>query len=204
MGGKCTHCGNTKHTRDTYFKLHGYPNWWHELQARKKKDNRTAEKGTGRAVVVIVEPQLSLIPMVDSSTIVNNWGNYGQVLCSSSTRNNGATDHMTFYPSDFSHTTQPWRVCIVNANDVAYLVTGARTVPMSPSLSNKLILVSQVTKEVNCVVLIYLAFCLLQDILNKEIIGHGTKRGGLYYLDDFSPRKTNHMQTQVNSKERQI
>ncbi|RVW61974.1 hypothetical protein CK203_063929 [Vitis vinifera] len=24
-GGKCTHCGNTKHTRDTYFKLHGVP-----------------------------------------------------------------------------------------------------------------------------------------------------------------------------------
>ena len=122
---------------------------------------------------------------------------------------------MTFDPSDFSHTTQPWRVCIVNANDVAYFVTGARTVPMSPSLSlshtllipslsNILILLSQVTKEVNCVVLIYLAFCLFQDILNKEIIGHGTKRGGLYYLDDFSPRKTNHMQTQVNSKERQI
>ena len=77
MGGKCTHYGNTKHTRDTYFKLHGYPNWWHELQARKKKDNRTAEKGMGRAVVVIVEPQLSLIPMVDSSTTVNNRGNCG-------------------------------------------------------------------------------------------------------------------------------
>ena len=23
--GKCTHCGNTQHTRDTCFKLHGYP-----------------------------------------------------------------------------------------------------------------------------------------------------------------------------------
>ena len=36
-GGKCTHCGNVRHTRDTYFKLHGYPKWWHELQAKKKK-----------------------------------------------------------------------------------------------------------------------------------------------------------------------
>ena len=68
----------------------GYPNWWHELQARKKKDNTTTKKGTGRAAVLIVEPQLSLIPMVDSSTTVNNQGNCGQVLCSSSTRNNGA------------------------------------------------------------------------------------------------------------------
>ena len=44
-----------------------------------------AKKGTGQAVVVIVEPQLSLIPMVDSSTIVNDRGNCGQVLCSSNT-----------------------------------------------------------------------------------------------------------------------
>ena len=40
-----------------------------------------------------------------------------------------------------------------------------------PSLSNKLMSVIQVTEELNCVVLIYLAFCLLQDILSKEIIG---------------------------------
>ncbi|KAL6348514.1 hypothetical protein AAG906_013134 [Vitis piasezkii] len=32
-GNKCTHCGSTKHTRETCFKLHGYPDWWHELQA---------------------------------------------------------------------------------------------------------------------------------------------------------------------------
>lgn len=30
-GGRCTHCGNVRHTRDTCFKLHGYPEWWHEL-----------------------------------------------------------------------------------------------------------------------------------------------------------------------------
>lgn len=35
-GMKCTHYGNTKHTRETCFKLHGYPDWWHDLQARKK------------------------------------------------------------------------------------------------------------------------------------------------------------------------
>ena len=34
---KCSHCGNSKHTQDTCFKLHGYPNWWHELQLKKKK-----------------------------------------------------------------------------------------------------------------------------------------------------------------------
>ena len=32
-GMKCTHCGNSKHTRDTCFKLHGYPDWWNDFQA---------------------------------------------------------------------------------------------------------------------------------------------------------------------------
>lgn len=37
-GGSCTHCGNMKHARETCFKLNGYPNWWHELKAKKKWD----------------------------------------------------------------------------------------------------------------------------------------------------------------------
>jgi hypothetical protein len=32
---KCSHCGNQKHTQETCFKLHGYPKWWNDLQARK-------------------------------------------------------------------------------------------------------------------------------------------------------------------------
>ena len=35
-GMECTHCGNAKHTRETCFKLYGYPDWWHDFQARKK------------------------------------------------------------------------------------------------------------------------------------------------------------------------
>lgn len=66
-GGRCTHCGNVRHTRDTCFKLHGYPEWWHELQAKKKKDNTTLEEGTGKAAVVTAESQLSLIPKASST-----------------------------------------------------------------------------------------------------------------------------------------
>ena len=100
---------------------------------------------------------------------------------------------MTFDPNDFSNTTPPRRTFIANANGATYPVTRAGTVPLSPSLSlahtllvpslsNKLMSVSQVTKELNCVVLIYSTFCLLQDILSKEIIGCGTKRGGTVLL----------------------
>ena len=127
---------------------------------------------------------------------------------------------MTFDPSDFSNTTPPRRTCIANANGATYPVTGDGTVPLSPSLSlahtllvpslsNKLMFVSQVTKELNSVVLIYSTFCLLQDILSKEIIGRGTKRVGggggiLYYLDDFSIGKAHHTHHQTSSHKRQI
>jgi hypothetical protein len=33
----CSHCGNMKHTRDTCFKLHCYPEWWNELKTRKQR-----------------------------------------------------------------------------------------------------------------------------------------------------------------------
>ena len=146
------------------------------------------------------ESQLSLIPVAEPFVSTPDQGNCGQVFCSSTTHNDGAwiidsgaTDHMTFDPNDFSNTTPPQRTCIANANGATYPVTGARTVPLFPSLSlaytllvpslsNKLMSVIQVTKELNCVVLIYSTFCLLQDILSKEIIGCGTKRGGTVLL----------------------
>ncbi|WKA00241.1 hypothetical protein VitviT2T_018620 [Vitis vinifera] len=115
----------------------------------------------------------------------------------------GATDHMTYDASDFSERSSPRRTSIANANGDISLVKGAGTVMISPalsltntlfvpSLSHKLLSVSQVTKELNCIVLIYPTFCLLQDILTKEIIGRGTKKGGLYYMEDFSIGQANH------------
>ena len=72
-------------------------------------------------------------------------------------------------------------------------MTGVGTVALSPffslphtllvpSLSNKLLSVGQVTEELQCCALMYPSFCLFQDILTKEIIGHGTKSEGLYYM----------------------
>ncbi|RVW31268.1 hypothetical protein CK203_100339 [Vitis vinifera] len=104
---------------------------------------------------------------------------------------------MTFTAMDFTTTSLPRRTNIANANGVTSPVTGAGTVTSSPklqlhntlfvsSLSHKLLSVSQVTSDLNCIVLMYPTFCLLQDILTKEIIGCGTKRGGLYYMEDLS------------------
>ena len=174
-GGKCTRCGNVRHNRDTCFKLHGYPKQWHELQAKKKKDTTTLEEGTGKAVVVTVESQLSLCPMTSSSTSMKP-GNWRQVFCSSNSQDasawiidSGATNHMTFDPMNFSQSTPPHRTCIANANRVAQPIVGVGTVALSPSvslshtflvptLSNKLMSMSQITEELNYVVLMYSTF----------------------------------------------
>ena len=220
--GGCNHCGNMKHTRETCFKLHGYPEWWNELKARKQRE---ATGGSGRAALVNAEPQLSLVPLVEpknESSFHSDQGNSGNALLFSNQDDysgwvvdSGATDHMTFCSADFVKITRPRRTNIANANGVTYPVTGAGTVTLSPSLtlsntllvpslSNKLMSVGQVTKELNCVALMYPTFCLLQDILTKEIIGRGTKRGGLYYMDDFTSGKANNVRHTTSIKEKQI
>ncbi|KAL3516658.1 hypothetical protein ACH5RR_023560 [Cinchona calisaya] len=121
----------------------------------------------------------------------SNQGNCGQVLLTSNKSDNSdriidpeATDHMTFDSKDISEVTQQRRRSIANANGVTYPITRAGIVALSPSLSfshtllvpspsNKLLSVSQVTAELNCVALIYPTFCLLQAILTKDILLFG-------------------------------
>ena len=104
---------------------------------------------------------------------------------------------------------------ISNANGVQYPVTGARTVTLSPSLSlsntllipslsNKLLSVSQIIANLHCVALMYPTFCLLQDIFTKEITSHGTRRRDLYYIDDFSLNRANQIKSADNTTERDI
>ncbi|KAF2288083.1 hypothetical protein GH714_004320 [Hevea brasiliensis] len=150
-----------------------------------------SDGGLGKAALTTAELQLSFTSEVESSSnsaTLNDQGNHGQVLLNSSRQSDcdciidsEATDHMTFDANNFSNVTQPRRTTIANANGVTYPVTGAGIVALSsslslshtlfvPSLSNKLLSVSQVTAELNCVALMYPTFCLLQDIPTKEII----------------------------------
>ena len=107
----------------------------------------------------------------------------------------GATDHMTFSEKDLVNIIEPRKNGIMNANGISYPVKGMGDAPISstltlkntlfvPSLSTRLISVGQITEELNCAVLMFPDFCIFQDILTREIIGRGTKRGGLYYLDN--------------------
>lgn len=63
---------------------------------------------------------------------------------------------------------------------------------------------SQITIDLNCVVLMYPTFCLLHDIFIEEIIGCGTRRGRFYYMDDFSSGKENQTRSIDNAEEQEI
>lgn len=107
------------------------------------------------------------------------------------------TDHMTYNATDFSKTTPPKRRSIANTNEIAspchmswdcdfcthFISTYNLLVS---SLSHKLLSINQVSADLNFVAIIYHTFFLLQDILTKEIIVCDTRRGILYYMDDFS------------------
>jgi GAG-pre-integrase domain/Integrase core domain len=109
----------------------------------------------------------------------------------------GASDHMTFCKNDITDNIEPRKREIINANGKSSPVTGAGTIHISPSmtlsntllvpsLTTKLLSVGQICEERNYAVLMYPKFCLFQDILTKEIIGRGSKRGGLYHLEDIN------------------
>ncbi|RVW17557.1 hypothetical protein CK203_083514 [Vitis vinifera] len=132
-GMKCTHCDNSKHTRDTYFKLHGYPDWWNDLQARKKREIIANDNHTRSAAVVLRVRHFIISTHKDDE----DW-----ILDSR------ATNHMTFDSKDFSNTTQPRRSCVANANGVTYPVIRAGTVTLSPSLSLSNTLLDILTKEI--------------------------------------------------------
>ena len=113
-GMKCTHCGNIKHTRETCFKLHGYPEWWNDFQARKKHEGTIINEDTGKAAVASAEHQLSLTQPESTNpfTTLSDQGNCGQALvtCHGYDEDmwiidSGATNHMTFDPHNFSHIT---------------------------------------------------------------------------------------------------
>ena len=106
---------------------------------------------------------------------------------------------MTFDPQDFTHHKPIHRSHIKTANGECVQVQSAGSVHVSPSmhlkncllvpsLSHKLLSVSQLTRELNCTILMTSTGCVVQDAQTGTVIGHGTERGGLYYVDETTQK----------------
>ncbi|KAH6760951.1 hypothetical protein C2S51_017900 [Perilla frutescens var. frutescens] len=239
----CSHCGMTKHTKETCFKLVGYPEWWEDGHKPGKSNNSgkaavpvgnsvatdsgdghrgaghggddqgfaalgcvgssekqaTEERGgatTGKGGFEgFSNPSSSKLPYSPSQNIPIAFRS-----TSCTTKDSqwifdcGATDTMTYDPADITNIVPTTKQKIHTANGGFSLVHGAGEAKISPniklpclyvpSLACKLLSISQVTRELNCRVLMYPTFCILQDIHTQEIIGRGTEQGGLYAVDE--------------------
>ena len=108
----------------------------------------------------------------------------------------GATDTMTFYPTDLKTEKMTPRTHIQTANGECIPIKSSRSVELSPdlslsncllipSLSHKPLSVNQLmSKELNCTVLMSSNGCVVQDVQTGKILGSGTESGSLYYVDD--------------------
>ena len=57
-----------------------------------------------------------------------------------------------------------------------------------PQFSFNLIYVSKLTRTLNCSIIFFPNYCLIQDLLTKWVIGRGRESGGLYILETEVPK----------------
>lgn len=102
--------------------------------------------------------------------------------------NTGASDHMTNNPHQLQSIKSSSQSIISTANGSASPVTGEGPVTLSDtltldtvlvvlSLSYNLLSVSQITQTLSCTVPFWLVFCIFLDILTRQILGCGVRRG---------------------------
>ncbi|XP_071740533.1 uncharacterized protein [Rutidosis leptorrhynchoides] len=87
----------------------------------------------------------------------------------------GATDTMTFDKNDFHSESKTSKTQIKMANGGNVQVKGGGTIEISPTLKLK-----------NCLYVPSLSHKLLSDIKIGKIVGRGTERDGLYYVDEVT------------------
>lgn len=66
------------------------------------------------------------------------------------------------------------------------------SVLVSPSLNHNLLSVAQITLTLNSIVIFWPNLCVFKDIQTRKTIGHGSRRGKLYYLD-LLPESSNQL-----------
>src|ERR1044072_7894907 len=106
----------------------------------------------------------------------------------------GATDHMTPYISHLSsYSTLLGKHHITVANGSQTPVIGYGNVQLSPflhlkhvlhvpKLSNNLLSIQKLTKDLNCAVTFFQSHCVFQDLATGKTIGLAKEQDGLYYL----------------------
>ena len=184
---KCTHCDQTGHTKSRCNELVGYPEWWDHSRDSRKKNSKKA------STAAIVETKTEDDSGEKSSTLAATAGNGGKVLNISTLVSNsawiidcGATDHMTFDSKQVSPLKSSSQNSVSTANGTSIPIIREGSLSLTntlnldyvlvvPSLNNNLLLVSQITTALFCVVIFLPEFCVFKDIQTRQTIGCGVR-----------------------------
>ena len=119
----------------------------------------------------------------------------------------GATDHIISDPSLFSQTKPSFIPTVNLPTGSSASITATGTVPFNPNITLKNVLcvpsfhlnlmsVSKLTSALNCCVILFPNFCLLQDLATGKMIGLGKQHCGLYYMSPLQKTPTSHQVSQ--------
>ncbi|WJZ84138.1 hypothetical protein VitviT2T_003758 [Vitis vinifera] len=220
---QCSYCGDMGHWVQKCFQLHGYPPGHPKARmnlgsnSNRNKSfsaaNQVSEADEGKSAVALSETQLkqllSLLNNQDenSSSKVNAVTKPG--LSKVAFRNwiidSGATDHITS-SSKLLHKDKNCSLppVLLPSGEKANIVT-KWTLPLNSvyylhdvlfvlTFKVDLILVSRLTRGLNCSMTFFPYWCILQNLATRRTIGLGKQRDGLYYLVALATEKslTNH------------
>ena len=170
---KCTHCNKTSHTKSHCFELVGYPDWWDHSHDKKGKNFTIVPTTAAIEINAKDETNMALIAATD---VIGKALNISTHISNSTwIIDSGATDHMAFDSRQVLSlkSSSQKLVCTTNGDTTPVIGKGSLTlldtlyldsILVVPSLSYKLLSVSQITTALSCVVIFWPEFCVFKDI----------------------------------------
>ena len=186
---QCTKCGLKNHTIQGCYEIIGYPEGWVH-KGRKKESNRASFTTSESSQDVSSSDH---VPKALNTSGISN-STFAYTCNRLWIIDIGATYHMTSDANILHSLKTANQTFITSANGSISPVTGEGSLSLTsslnldhvlvvPSLDYDLLSVSQIIDSLNCSVSFLPLYCLFQDLLTRAVIGCGTRRGKLYYLD---------------------